>query len=71
MLTLRSRIVLKSLSLVLESIYEPSFLDLSHGFRPKKGTHSALKMLDQRFKSANWFIQFDLPEVDVEILYEI
>jgi len=28
-------------------------------------------MLDQRFKSANWFIQFDLPDLDIELLLKL
>jgi len=30
---------------ILESIYEPCFLDCSHGFRPGKGCHTAIKAL--------------------------
>jgi len=30
---------------VLEAIYEPLFLDCSHGFRPKRGCHTAIKDL--------------------------
>lgn len=32
---------------VLESIYEPLFLDCSYGFRPGRGCHDALKALYQ------------------------
>ena len=71
MLTPRVKIVLKAISLVQESIYESSFLAISHAFRPNKGTHSTQKMLDQRFKSANWFIQFDLPDLDIELLLKL
>jgi retron-type reverse transcriptase len=41
----REKIVQKALALVLEMIYEPIFLENSHGFRPNKGVHSALKQL--------------------------
>lgn len=30
------------MAMALEEIYEPKFLNSSHGFRPKRGTHSAL-----------------------------
>lgn len=30
---------------ILEAIYEPLFLDCSHGFRPKRGCHTAIKDL--------------------------
>lgn len=38
----REKIVQKALHSVLEAIFEPQFLDTSHGFRPNKSTHSAL-----------------------------
>ena len=30
---------------ILESIYEPNFLDCSYGFRPGRGCHDAVKDL--------------------------
>lgn len=41
----REKIVQKALAFILESIYEPIFTNNSHGFRPNKGVHSALKEL--------------------------
>lgn len=32
---------------ILESIYEIDFYDFSHGFRPKRSCHTAIKQLDQ------------------------
>lgn len=40
------KVVGKGLSRILEAIYEQDFLDCSHGFRPKRGCHSALKAVD-------------------------
>lgn len=39
------KIVQKALQLVLEAIYEPIFLDCSHGFRIHRSCHTALKRL--------------------------
>lgn len=39
----RDKVVQKAIQLVLEPIYEPHFLENSHGFRPNKGCHTALK----------------------------
>jgi retron-type reverse transcriptase len=39
----RDKVVTKSISLSLEKIYENIFLNSSHGFRPGRGTHSAIK----------------------------
>ena len=41
----REKIVQKGLQVILEAIYEPTFPDCSHGFRPERSTHSALKPL--------------------------
>jgi len=41
----REKIVQKGLQVILEAIYEPMFLDCSHGFRPDRSTHSALRTL--------------------------
>lgn len=39
----RDKVVTKSMSSTLERIYENIFLNSSHGFRPGRGTHSAIK----------------------------
>lgn len=41
----REKIIQKGMQIILETIYEPDFLDCSHGFRPNRSTHSALKPL--------------------------
>ena len=42
---LEDKIVQKQMQKVLESMYEPLFLDCSFGFRPGKGCHDAIKEL--------------------------
>ena len=39
------KLVQKRMQELLESIYEPLFLDCSYGFRPKRGCHDAIKAL--------------------------
>lgn len=39
------KLVQKRMQEILESIYEPLFLDCSYGFRPKRGCHDAIKAL--------------------------
>jgi retron-type reverse transcriptase len=43
----RDKIVQKAMALVLSLIYEPIFSDLSHGFRPNRSTHTALREIHQ------------------------
>lgn len=40
---LRDKMVQKAMANVLNLHYEKVFLDTSHGFRPSRGTHSALR----------------------------
>ena len=48
----RDKLVQECIRMILEAIYEPSFKDCSHGFRPYKGCHTALKAIRQRFGMA-------------------
>jgi retron-type reverse transcriptase len=58
---LRDKIVQKAISMALTSIYEPLFLDCSHGFRPGRGVHTALKDIKTRNSSAfKWAIEGDI-----------
>lgn len=56
----REKIVQKALLVVLEAIWEPMFLDSSHGFRPERSCHSALKALYQQGSNYSWAIQGDI-----------
>ena len=48
---LEDKIVQKMMQKVLESIYEPLFLECSHGFRPGRSCHTAIQALqDHLFK---------------------
>jgi RNA-directed DNA polymerase len=49
--TVRDRVVQAATLLILEPIFEADFLDCSHGFRPKRSAHDALKALASRL---NW-----------------
>lgn len=52
----KDEIVLEALRLVLEAIYEPSFLEYSHGFRPDRGRQSALREIKRYFGGMDYFI---------------
>ena len=45
--SVEDKIVQHALREVLEAIYEQDFLDCSHGFRPERSAHDALRALDQ------------------------
>jgi group II intron reverse transcriptase/maturase len=48
--------VLRSL---LEAYFEPQFRESSHGFRPRRGCHTALARIHQ-WKAITWFIEGDI-----------
>ncbi|MEK4298739.1 group II intron reverse transcriptase/maturase [Oceanobacillus sp. FSL W8-0428] len=46
----RDRVVQQAIKQVIEPIIDPQFLPQSHGFRPNKGTHTALKQCAQYYE---------------------
>jgi len=56
----REKVVQKAIHLILESIYEPVLSKHSHGCRPNKGNHTALKSVKTNFQAVNWVIEADL-----------
>lgn len=58
--TFTDKLVQEVLRMVLESVYEPIFLNVSHGFRPKKSCHTALKAIRYEFNGTKWFVEGDI-----------
>ena len=48
--------------LLLEAYYEPTFSDRSHGFRPGKGCHTALREVANTWAGTTWFIEGDIAD---------
>lgn len=71
----RDKIVQEVMRMILEAIFEPTFLDTSHGFRPNKGCHTALRQVKTQFVSASYLIEGDIskcfPSIDHHRLIEI
>nr|YP_010338688.1 putative reverse transcriptase/maturase [Glaucosphaera vacuolata]UNJ18638.1 putative reverse transcriptase/maturase [Glaucosphaera vacuolata] len=53
----------EAIRMILEVIYEPSFSKNSHGFRPGKSCHTALKQVSQEFNGVKWIIEGDIKGV--------
>jgi retron-type reverse transcriptase len=45
---------------LLEPYYEPRFSNHSHGFRPERSCHSALREIQGRWTGTVWFIEGDI-----------
>jgi len=55
----RDKLVQKAILNVLEQYFEPLFLSTSHGFRPGKGTHTAIQNVEAQFVSSRYIIEAD------------
>lgn len=58
--TFTDKLVQEVLRMILEAVFEPIFLDCSHGFRPKRSCHTALKTIKKSFSGTRWFIEGDI-----------
>ena len=48
---------------ILGAVYEPRFYDFSYGFRPNRGCHQALDVLDKKLWGwANWVVDADIKD---------
>jgi retron-type reverse transcriptase len=50
--------------MTLEAIYDspkgPTFRDCSHGFRPGRGTHTALREFRTKWSGVAWIVEGDI-----------
>jgi RNA-directed DNA polymerase len=59
--TVRDRIVQQALRQILEPIFEAKFSTRSHGFRPERGCHTALAVVDKAVrKGYTWVVDADI-----------
>jgi hypothetical protein len=71
---LYEKIVEKSIEIVLTIIFEKIFLNCSHGFRPGRNCHTALKHLQLKIDNASiytWVIEGDIKEYFDNISHKI
>lgn len=59
--TFTDRVVQSAVTLILEAIYEPVFLDCSHGFRPNRSCHTAFQTIrDTPQVRMDWVVEGDV-----------
>jgi retron-type reverse transcriptase len=56
------KLVGEVIRLLLEAYYEPRFSDRSHGFRPRRGCHTALSEVAETWSGTTWFIEGDISD---------
>ncbi len=54
------KLVQEVIRMLLEAIYEPTFSNLSHGFRPKRSCHTALSQIKDTFTGVRWMVEGDI-----------
>ena len=60
--TWSDKLVAEVARLLLEAYYEPQFSGRSHGFRPRRGCHTALSEVVETWKGTHWFIEGDISD---------
>lgn len=60
--TWKDKLVAEVVRLLLQAYYEPRFSDHSHGFRPKRGCHTALREIENTWTGTTWFIELDITD---------
>lgn len=58
--TFTDKLVQEVLRMILEAVYEPTFSNYSHGFRPNRSCHTALQSLKKEFTGVAWFVEGDI-----------
>ncbi|MGN0802556.1 MAG: reverse transcriptase domain-containing protein [Candidatus Faecivicinus sp.] len=58
--TFTDKLVQEVLRMILEAVYEPVFVTNSHGFRPNRSCHTALRSLRKEFTGIRWFVEGDI-----------
>ena len=69
------KLVGEVMRLLLEAYYEPRFSDRSHGFRPGRGCHTALREVANTWTGTTWLIEGDISDcfgsLDHELMIQI
>src|SRR6266487_883381 len=58
--TWTDKLVQEVIRSLLEAYYEPQFSEASHGFRPQRGCHTALSLIQHTWTGCKWFIEGDI-----------
>ena len=70
--TWRDKLLQEVMRSILEAYYEPQFSPASHGFRPGRGCHTALKDIFHGWTGVRWLIEGDIKgcfdNIDHEVL---
>ena len=60
--TWSDKVLQEVMRLILNAYYEPQFSDHSHGFRPDRGCHTALREIFYQWPGTVWYIEGDISQ---------
>ena len=69
--TWSDKLVQEVVRLILDAYYEPQFSAHSHGFRPQRGCHTALKEVYINWQGTTWFIEGDISKCFDSLDHEV
>src|SRR5262244_2302044 len=65
------KLVQEVVRMILERIYAPLFKDSSHGFRPKRSCHTALRTIQRVWQGTKWLIDIDITGYFTNMNHEV
>src|SRR5438309_9381654 len=71
MLVWSDKVVQEVIRLILEAYYEPQFSQHSHGFRPGRGCHTALREIYYQWVGTTWLIEGDISQCFDKLSHEL
>lgn len=67
----RDRLVQEVTRVIIECLFEPAFLETSHGFRPGRSQHTCLRQIRRDFPGTTWYIEGDIAKCFDTIDHEV
>jgi len=65
------KLIQEIIRMILEALWEKEFVENSHGFRPNRSCHTALKYTQQKFQGTKWWIEADIKGCFDNINHEV
>lgn len=56
----KDKIIQEAIKIILEAVFEPTFINNNHGYRKGKSSRSALCQINNDFKTSKWIIKCDI-----------
>lgn len=69
--TFQDRLVQEVVRILLEVVYEPRFSNHSHGFRPGRSQHTALRHIRKDFNGVSWYVEGEIAKFFDTVNHEV